>query len=105
MLFLITVTFRQGVSYEDSRAAAHVLKDRLMNPNPGITVRQAVADLGGGEIHITADLNEAVLADIKQILEFRALRAVERIEYTPVVDAAQALDVFLGIDFERPEYV
>ncbi len=34
-----------------------------------------------------------------------ALRAVEHIEYTPVVDAAQALDVFLGIDFEQPEFI
>jgi hypothetical protein len=38
------------------------------------------------------------MANIRRTLEFRVLPAVERIEYTPVVDAREALDVYLGLD-------
>lgn len=98
MLFLITVNFRQGVSQEEGKLAASLLKDRLLNPNPGVQVMNAVADIGGGEIHIVAEITDQVMMNIKRTLEFRALPAVERIEYTPVVDAQEALDVYLELD-------
>jgi hypothetical protein len=98
MLFLITINFRQGATQQEGRAAARLLQERLMNPNPGVQVINAVADIGGGEIHIIADLTEQVMANIQRTLEFRALPAVERIAYTPVVDAREALDVYLGMD-------
>ena len=98
MLFLIRVNFRQGASQEENRAAAKVLKERLMNPNPGIKVIEAVADLGGGEILIIADLSDQVMRDIKRTLEFRALPAVKRLQYTPVVNAKEALDAYLELE-------
>ncbi|HXG21127.1 MAG TPA: hypothetical protein VNN62_18865 [Methylomirabilota bacterium] len=58
----------------------------------------AVADIGGGELYIIADLTEQVMANIRRTLEFRAQPAVERITYTPVVDAREALNVYLDLD-------
>jgi hypothetical protein len=71
MLFLITISFRQGASEEEGRAAAKLLRDRLMNPNPEVQVINAVADLGGGEMHIIADLSGQVMGNIRRTLEFR----------------------------------
>ena len=100
MLFLITVNFRQGVSQEESKAAAQVLRDRLLKPNPGVKIHSAVADIGGGgEIHIIADLTERAMKNVKRTLEFRALPAVERMEYTPGVSAQEALDAYLELEF------
>jgi hypothetical protein len=98
MLFLITINFRQGATHKEGQAAARLLQERLMSPNPGVKIINAVADIGGGEIHLIADLTEQVMANIRRTLEFRALSAVERIEYTPVVDAKEALDVYLEMD-------
>jgi hypothetical protein len=98
MLFLITITFRQGVSHKENQAAARLLQERLMNPNPGVKIINAVADIGGGELYIITDLTEQVMANIRRTLEFRVQPAVERIEYTPVVDAREALDVYLDMD-------
>jgi hypothetical protein len=98
MLFLITITFRQGVSHKENQIAARLLQERLMNPNPGVKVINAVADIGGGELYIIADLTEQVMANIRRTLEFRVQPAVERIDYRPVVDAREALDVYLDLD-------
>jgi hypothetical protein len=98
MLYLVTIHFRQGVAEEDNRAAATLLRDRLLESNPWVNVINAVADLGGGEVHIIADIAEQAMTNIQRILEFRRLSAVERIEYTPVVDAKAALNAYLSLE-------
>jgi len=98
MLYLVTIHFRPGVAEEDNRAAAILLRDRLLESNPWIKVINAVADLGGGEVHVIADIAEQAMTNIQRILEFRRLSAVERIEYTPVVDAKAALDAYLSLE-------
>ena len=98
MLLLITVTFRQGASHKENQDAARLLQERLMTPNPGVKIINAVADIGGGELYIIADLTEQVMTNIRRTLDFRVQPAVERIDYTPVVEAREALDVYLGMD-------
>jgi hypothetical protein len=55
MLLLVTIQFRQGVSKEDNQAAARLLLARLQTPNPGNKILQAVADVGGGQVHVLVD--------------------------------------------------
>lgn len=98
MLYLVTIHFCSGVAEEDNRTAATLLRDRLLESNPWVKVINAVADLGGGEIHVIADIAEQAMTNIQRILEFRRLLAVERIEYTPVVDAKAALDAYLSLE-------
>ena len=98
MLYLVTIHFRPGVAEGDNRAAATLLRDRLLESSPWVKVINAVADLGGGEVHIIADIAEQAMTNIQRILEFRRLSAVERIEYTPVVDARAALDAYLSLE-------
>ena len=43
---LITVIWRAGASQAENRAAAQVVQERLMNPFPGVTIVNTVADLG-----------------------------------------------------------
>lgn len=103
MLYLVTITFREGVTEEDNRAAAKLLRDRLLESNPWVKVMNAVADLGGGEVHIIADIAEQAMTNVQRILEFRRLAAVRRIEYTPVVDAKAALDAYLSMELVPPD--
>ncbi len=98
MLYLVTIHFRSGVAEEDNRAAATLLRDRLLESNPWVKVMSAVADLGGGQIHVSAYIAEQAMTNIQRILEFRRLSAVERLEYTPVVDARAALDAYLSLE-------
>jgi hypothetical protein len=70
----------------------------LLESNPWVNVINAVADLGGGEVHIIADITEQAMTNIQRILEFRRLSAVEPIEYTPVVDAKAALNAYLSLE-------
>jgi hypothetical protein len=97
MQYLIEVNFRSGASKEDNRAAAQMVRERLEKPRSGITVKAAVADLGGGRLFFLADYTEQAASDIRNFLEFRTLPAVERVDGTPVVDAKTALDVYLSM--------
>jgi hypothetical protein len=97
MLFLIEVSFRQGVRPEEGRPAATMLRDRLQKPATGIKILNSVADIGGSKIVVLADLSDEAMNDLRYTLEFRTLVAVERITYTPVVDAKATLDAYLGI--------
>jgi hypothetical protein len=63
----------------------------------------AVADLGGGAVHIIADIAEQAMTNVQRILEFRRLAAGRRIEYTPVVDAKAALDAYLSMELVPPD--
>jgi hypothetical protein len=88
--------FRSGASASETKAAAQMLQERLINPTPGIKLMCAVADIGGGAVHVIADLAEQETgANIERTLQFRSLPAVENITWTPVVDAKEALAVYL----------
>jgi len=97
MLLLVTIKFSQGASREENHAAAKLLLERLQKPNPGNTILNAVADVGGGQVHVLADVTEQALTNVRYSLEFRILPAVESIEVTPVVDAKVALETYLGM--------
>jgi hypothetical protein len=103
MLYLVTIRFRPGVTEQQNRAAATLLRDRLLESNPWVTVLNAVADLGGGEVHVIADIAEHAMTNVQRILEFRRLVAVEHIEYTPVVDAKTALNAYLSMELLPPD--
>jgi hypothetical protein len=94
MLALITIKFRSGATAADNKTAAQMLQERLINPNPGAKLIAAVADLGGGEVHVVADVADPT-TNIERTLQFRTQPAVESIEFTPVVDAKEALAVYL----------
>jgi hypothetical protein len=96
---LITIKFRSGATVAENRAAAQMLQERLINPNPGVKLLNAVADLGGGEVHVIADISDQAAVDIERTLQFRTQPAVESIEFTPVVDAKEALAVYLRMSF------
>ena len=49
---LITVTWRAGASQAENRAAAQVVQERLMNPFPGVTIANTVADLGKRKLYV-----------------------------------------------------
>jgi hypothetical protein len=95
MLMLVTIKFRSGASVAENKAAAQMLQERLLNPNPGVKLMTAVADLGGGETHIIANISDQEAINIERTLQFRTQPAVEHIEFTPVVDAQEALAVYL----------
>jgi hypothetical protein len=97
MLLLVTIKFSQGASREDNQAAAKLLLERLQKPNPGNKIVNAVADIGGGQVHVLADVTEQALTNVRYSLEFRILPAVESIEVTPVVDAKTALETYLAM--------
>jgi hypothetical protein len=95
MLALITIKFRSGASAAENKAAAQMLQDRLVNPNPGVKLISAVADIGSGEVHVIADVAEQGTANLERTLQFRSLSAVENIDWRPVVEAKEALAVYL----------
>lgn len=97
MLLLVTIKFSQGASKEENQAAARLLLDRLQTPNPGNKILNAVADVGGGQVHVLADVTEEALTNVRYSLEFRVLPAVESIDLTPVVDAKTALETYLSM--------
>ena len=97
MLLLVTIKFSQGASREDNQAAAKLLLERLQKPNPGNKIVNAVADIGGGQVHVLADVTEEALTNVRYSLEFRILPAVESIEVTPVVEAKTALETYLSM--------
>jgi hypothetical protein len=97
MLLLVTIQFRQGVSKEDNQAAARLLLARLQTPNPGNKILQAVADVGGGQVHVLVDATEEAVTNVRYSLEFRVLPSVESIEVRPVVDAKTALQTYLSM--------
>jgi len=97
MLFLIEVSFRQGVRPEEGRPAATMLRERLQKPAPGIKILNSVSDIGGSRLLILADLSDEAMNNLRYTLEFRTLAAVERITYTPVADAKATLDAYLGM--------
>ena len=95
MLAMITIKFRSGATVAENKAAAQMLQDRLLNPNPGVKLINACADLGGGEVHVIADVSEQGTANIERTLQFRTQPAVESVTFRPVVDAKEALSVYL----------
>ena len=97
MLLLVTIKFSQGASREENQVAAKLLLSRLQKPNPGNTILNSVADIGGGQVHVLADVTEQALTNVRYSLEFRILPAVESIEVTPVVDAKTALETYLSM--------
>ncbi len=97
MLALMTVKFRVGASLSQTKATAQLLQRRLQDPQPGVTIHSAVMDLGAGVLYVLADFAAEAVTNIERTLEFRLQPAVESTSFTPVVDAQEALAVYLRL--------
>ena len=95
MDLLITVTWRSGASPAQNKAAAQVVHDRLMDPYPGVTIINSVADLGKRKLYVIADVSEAAMQDIRNTLELTTQPAIESVETSFVVDGKKAINTYL----------
>ncbi len=94
---LITVTWRAGASQAENRAAAQVVQERLMNPFPGVTIINTVADLGKRKLYVIADVTEHAVNDIRTTLELTTQPAIESVEIALVVDGKKAINTYLAM--------